>query len=197
MHIEQLQDLIYDVASRYFQGATVIWAEQINTEPKVPYVTLKLGDVNRDSFPLRDDEYERHFQCRVPLEINLYTKGKATRTQANATINYANTATSDLMGFCNYVDSEEMTDYITTRGADFELMLPVKDLSRLENDRRFRYRAMAEFSVHYTEQAGGLYGVYGVSLPSSSGGGTTEMANAQTHVIEDVEITEKEKEEKA
>lgn len=41
MNMESVESVIYDVTAEFFHGATVIWAEQVNTKPDLPYVTLK------------------------------------------------------------------------------------------------------------------------------------------------------------
>ena len=46
MNMESVESVIYDVTAEFFHGATVIWAEQVNTKPDLPYVTLKTGNLN-------------------------------------------------------------------------------------------------------------------------------------------------------
>lgn len=152
MNMESVESVIYDVTAEFFHGATVIWAEQVNTKPDLPYVTLKTGNLNRTRFPVVDDDGNRFYPCSTLLEINLYTKGKAVTVAENVTGNYANTAASDLQDFFNYLDSEEIVDKLAAHGMDISLEPPVRDLTNLQNDSKYRYRAMAEATVSFLKK---------------------------------------------
>lgn len=135
-------------------------------------------------------DYNRFYPCSTLLEINLYTKGKAVTVAENVTGNYANTAASDLQDFFNYLDSEEIVDKLAAHGMDISLEPPVRDLTNLQNDSKYRYRAMAEATVSFSQEANGRYGIGGMDAPNASGGGSAEMADATSGVIEEVEISE-------
>lgn len=191
MNLAEAKDRLYDMAAAFFQGATVIWAEQANTKPTPPYATLKCGNVVRTAFPVDDGEGWRGYQTQTTLEVNLYTKGQTVAGGGNASASRANTAASDLTEFANFLDSDAMVDMIAGCGMDVQLMPPVRDLSDLQNGTQYRYRAMAEFSVTFAQEAGGSYGTVGMPLvPNSSGGGTEEMAGEESAAIEAIEIEE-------
>lgn len=191
MNLAEVKERLFDLTELFFKGATVIWSEQINTKPQLPYVTLKCGGVNRTSFPVDDGDGRRVYQAKTTWEVNLYTKGQPITVGEGVTGNYANTAVSDLTEFTIFLDSESIVDIIAGYGMDVTLMPPVRDLTNLQNDSKYRYRAMAEFSVSFVQEADGPYGTGGMPLiPNSSGGGTKEMADAVTETIEEVEITE-------
>lgn len=191
MNLAEVKDRLYELTDSFFKGATVIWSEQINTKPPLPYIALKCGGVGRTSFPVGDGEGRRVYQSKTTWEVNLFTKGQPITVGEGVTGNYANTAVSDLSEFANYLDSEEIVDIIAGYGMDITLMPPVRDLTNLQNDSKYRYRAMAEFTVSFVQEADGPYGMGGMPLvPNSSGGGTKEMAEAETETIEEVEITE-------
>lgn len=194
MNLEAVKEILYDITTMFFAGATVIWSEQTNTKPPLPYVTLKTGAVDRTSFPIINKDGGRYYQCSTTLEVNLYTKGRPVTLNGKETGSFANTATSDLMDFFNFIDSDNIIDVIAVKGMDVSLIPPVRDLTELQNDSRYRYRAMAEAKVSFAEEADGPYGIRNMpSVPNSSGGGTAEMAEAETNTIEKVEIiTEKE-----
>lgn len=191
MNLNQVKDTLYDVVAQFFQGATVIWAEQLGTKPKLPYVTLKLGTIQRKAFPVEDPDYGRFYHCSTIAEVNLYTQGQPITVGTNVTGNYANTAASDLLEFSNYLESDAVVDLLEGPGIDVSLNPPVRDLSQLENDSKFRYRAMAEYTVTFVEQADGRYGIGGMpAVPNYSGGGTKPMVEEETEPIEDIEIEE-------
>lgn len=191
MNLENVKDALYDMTALFFQGADVIWTEQINTKPKVPYITIHTGSIRRTAFPIIDDDGRRFYPCQVTAEWNLYTKGKAVTIKDGSTGNYSNTAVSDLMDFFNFAESEEITDRMAEKGIEVTLSPPVRDLTGLQNDSRYRYRAMAEAVVTWSQEADGLYGIGGMPLvPDSSGGGTPEMAERSAETIEEIEISE-------
>lgn len=191
MSIEEVRQTLYDTVSDFFVGATVIWAEQVITIPSFPYVTLKIGPLQRNAFPIFKDDFTRYYLCSVTAEINLYTQGKKIETKGNALANYANTAISDMTDFFNYLESEIITDMLAGKGIDISLIPPVRDLSELLNDSRYRYRAMAEATISFALEADGMYGISGMAAaPNSSGGGTQEMVDIDYVPIEEAEIIE-------
>lgn len=191
MNMEAVKEAVYDITSLFFCGAAVIWAEQVNTKPVPPYVTLKANGISRTRFPIVEDDGRRYYPCSTILEINLYTKGKPVAKEENVTGNFMNTATSDLNDFFNFLESEEVTDRIAEKGMDISLMPPIRDLTGLQNDSMYRYRAMAEAVVSFVQEADGRYGIGGMpDLPNFSGGGTAGMAVEEVEEIERIELTE-------
>lgn len=191
MNLAMVKEVLYDIASMFFQGASVIWAEQMNTKPVPPYVTLKVSNMNRTHFPLIGEDGNRYYPCSTTMEINLYTKGKPITRQENATGNFMNTAVSDLNDFFQFVESDEITDLLAEKGMEVSLIPPIRDLTALENDSRYRYRSMAEATVSFPQEANGPYGVGGMlDVPNYSGGGMAEMAEAKSSVIESIEMEE-------
>ncbi len=189
MDLEAVKGTIHDMTAMFFAGADVIWAEQVNTVPVPPYVTLKMGSLDRNALILVDDDGERYYQCDTTVQIDLYTKGRPVATGDMATGNYANTAVSDLMDLFSFLESEEITDRMAGMGISMALMPPIRDLTGLQNDSRYRYRAMAEASVSFLMEADGAYGMSGMAaVPNSSGGGTEEMAGKPIEPIEQVGI---------
>ncbi len=190
MTLDEVKKRICEVTEMYFAGASVIWSGLGNTRPSPPYVTLKCGSLHRSAFPVEEDDETRRraYQCRTVLEVNLYTKGKPVNPGGKVTVSCENTALSDISGFCNFLDSEEVTDQLSDVGIALLLMPPVRDLSFLENETQYRYRAMAEYEVSFAMEAGGAYGIGGMDVPDASGGGTKEMADTPVEPIKNVEI---------
>ena len=50
MRLYDLKEYLHDLVSRYFQQATVIWANEVSTKPSLPLVMLRLGNLTRQSF---------------------------------------------------------------------------------------------------------------------------------------------------
>lgn len=186
MNHSDAKDALYDIVSGFFPGATVIWAEQKATTPKPPYITLKMKDETPNSMPIVNNiTLGRYYQCTSLCEINLYTKGALVGSGENAVKNYRNTALEDMADFFMYLDSDY--GYYEQKKKEITIILnpPIRDLSSLENDAAYRYRALAEFEVKYVRNASGPYGVRFISsAPNSSGGATAPMVEK-----EDEEIT--------
>lgn len=175
MTLEEVKSCLYQTAEKYFAAGTVIWAEQANTKPPPPYMTLKIGSLSREAFPIEEEETvlrQRAYQCGSILEVNLYTKGKQAASGENATVGYANTALSSLAAFSSYLESDLVTDMLAEEGIAVSLMPPVRDLTFLENAGSYRYRAMAEYTVSFAMEADGAYGISRLeNLPDITGGG--------------------------
>ena len=92
--------------------------------------------------------------------------------------------------FFSYLDSEKVVDVLADNGMDISLEGPIRDLTNLQNDSKFRYRAMAEATVSYAQEADGVFGVQGIEIPNPSGGGTREMQEAISDEIDGFEIEE-------
>lgn len=181
INISEVKNSIYEVVKEYFKNANVVWAEQIQTRPQLPYIVLKTRDLQKDSFASVDKE-GRYYNATLPIEINLYTKGRKATDNPIALNNYMNTATSDLMDFCNYLESEMGID--KAHGLTFLDEGPVRDLSELQNE-KYRYRAMVEMQVYFKLSADGAYGVKG---SSNSSGGDLEMESTASFNIEYVDL---------
>ena len=145
--LEKVKEQICEIIESYFVGATVFWTELANTKPPLPYVTLKLGQLDRTAFPIEEEteERERSYQCNTILEVNLYTKGKPMIIEGKLTGSYSNTALSDLTSFTNFLESEEITDRLADEGIAIFLMPPERDISIFENETSYSYRAMDEY----------------------------------------------------
>ncbi len=175
MTLEEVKDCLYDTVQKYFEAGTVIWAEHGNTVPSRPYMTMKMNAVSRAAFPIEEEETslrQRAYQCSSILEINLYTKGKAVTEDEGITAGCINTAVSGLSRFSNYMESEYITDLLTDAGIAVSLMPPVKDLSFLENENAWLYRAMAEYTVSFVMEADGAYGISCFEVQPGNGSGT-------------------------
>lgn len=194
MNMSEVRDRLYDVTAMFFTGATILWSEQIATKPKPPYVTLKVSGINKPLHPIRDEESGAFFYpCSTLLEVNLHTMGKPITIGKNVTGNYENTAQDDLMEFVKFLESPMVLDLLEQYNLDVQLMPPIRDLTELMNETKYRYRAMAELTISYMEVAEGGYGISNMpNIPNFSGGGNKELAKAETYEIEEIEIKEEE-----
>jgi len=160
----------------------VFWVEQSMTKPKGPYITLKTRNITKSLHPIVNDA-GKYYACTTNLEINLYTKGKPVTSD-----NYENTAEDDLLEFVKFLESDAMLEAAGRNNMAIQLLSPVRDLTELYHDTSYRYRAYAEFTVSYMEDASGRYGL-GADGENYSGGNPM-YRNQEDYVIEQVEIEE-------
>ena len=188
MNIVDIRDNIYRAINTYFTNANIIWAEHTATRPKLPLITLRMRNTSRKLHPCEDDNGVRVYACTSKLEVNLYTKGREIKVNNVSIGNSINTATSDMMEFVNYMLSDDVVDYFTSNDIAVQTDGTVLDLTELENESQFVFRAMCEFDITFTEYATGRYGQDSVAIiPNASGGGTTTL-QSPTQTIELVEI---------
>lgn len=190
LNLREVKDKLYDATEMFFKGASVTWVEQMGTKPKPPYVTLKVGAESRNPFPCQDEESTRYYQCSTVLEVNLYSKGKALSVDENVSGNYENTSVSDMSDFVSFLESDYMTDFFYSNDMSIQLKEHINNLSGLENETRYRYRAMAEFDVTYTLDSKGAYGTLGMTDVMNSSGGGSEELRVEIDSIDNVDIEE-------
>lgn len=195
MNMVDLKDALYDLVAEFYQGASVIWTEQTSVKPPYPYITLKTNGMQKTSFPVSDDNGGRAYPSSTMLELNLYTKGMAVQTGDMQTNNTINTAVPDLADFVLYLESDEIVDTLADKNISVELQGQIRDLSELQNDKSYRYRSFAEFTVSFMLNATGAYGISSMDPKiNSSGGGNEEKADMPGYEIEAVDISEERKE---
>ena len=184
MNIAELRDALYELTQDYFVGATVAFGNTNITKPKLPYVLLTLGTLQRPSKPevrFRDGVVLQIYPCTIRLVVNLYTKG-LLESDYGAEY-YADTAQSDLAAFVSYIDSDAGIEVCNRHNIYVALVSGPDDLSSLENDAFFEYRARAEFMVGFTDVAVGKAGQLSLGshlVPNGSGGGSEAIATEET-----------------
>ncbi|MCD8364442.1 MAG: hypothetical protein LUC83_01255 [Clostridiales bacterium] len=190
MRISELREILYEIAKQFWIDAEVVWAETQSTESTLPYVTLRFRDMTsaRDS-SLDDDGTAGIYNCSVPFEVNLYTMGKKMSSQ-----DCMDTAVDDLTDFIRFLESDEIMGELEAQNIAILPSYPVRSLSGLFDNVRYKYRAMAEFTVSFQQSSDGAYGLYGRDLPNVSGGGTSTHSEEEISWIEEVELEEEDEE---
>lgn len=192
MNIAELRRVLYDLAQDYFVGATVAFGNTNITKPKLPYVLLTLGTLQRPSKPeirFWDGRVVQIYPCTISLVVNLYSKG-LLNSDFGADY-YEDTAQSDLAAFVSYIDSDAGIAYSKEHDIYVALISGPDDLSALENDTFYEYRARAEFMVGFTDVVVGKAGQLGPGgelVPNGSGGGSEAIATEETGYFTAVEL---------
>ena len=187
MNINGVRDAVYEIVSRYFAGATVAWGETNMTKPRLPFVTLKFGDVRRALWPNKryiDGVAYYDYPSQVKLTMNLFTRGKKD-PQLDSSAIREDTSENDMMEFLNFVNSDWFISWENGKNIYIRPEGPVRNVSALTNDTNWEYRAMAEFMVAYTEEASGATTVWS---QNPSGGGSDELADITTGYFDHVNL---------
>lgn len=193
MGIGEVKQVLYELTAKFHPNASIVWAKTKGVAPKPPCITLGYSNLERSAFPLLDEGGEHsYYYCSMGFEVNLYTAGREVSWKGKPMGAFENTAIEDMEEFIRFLDSEKITELTMTNEIAIQWNPPVRDLSELIGDTKYRYRAMAEFTVVFVQEADGAYGVSGMAVPNSSGGGTMEIAEAVIEQIEAVQIKEKE-----
>lgn len=190
MKLSELKAILYGISKQFWTDTNVVWAETSSTESALPFVTLRLRDMNSALHPSADDDVDNIYDCSVPFEVNLYTMGKKMSSQ-----DYMDTAVDDLTDFIRFLESDEIMGELEAQNIAILPSYPVRSLSNLFDNVRYKYRAMAEFTVSFQQESAGSYGLYGRELPNVSGGGTGTHSEEEMSWIEEVELEEGEEEE--
>ena len=186
MNIGTLKTTFYNLIKEYFAGATVIWgAVPTEVKPTLPFVVLKTGNLirSRDGIILDNVKFT---PCKMPVDINLYTKGK--RNQVTGGVYYENTATEDLNDFLNFLLSPYAQDKFQQNNIGLELEGGINDLTQVL-DEEYEFRAMQEVFLNFMDEASGYAGITRTNWQqTSSGGGTAALAGQLQYDIEEAEI---------
>ena len=89
----------------------------------------------------------------------------------------------------DYLESEAGIGKQDTAGIAIAVDSQPKDLSALIREAQFQYRAMASFTLRFTDMTYGDYYQNNNELPNASGGGNKEMITEPSY-IETVEIAQ-------
>lgn len=208
MNANKLRKLLRDIVQMYFAKATVLWSEGRNTQPKKPYITLKMASAGRDTHYTYEDDNGNpcgFIISKARLEVNLFTNG-LIKLIPNASPLFINTAVGDLEDFCNFVTSDKVMDICDEHNITIMQSGDVMDVTALLDGVEHEYRAMVEFEVDYMQEVRGAYGVStdyssGDSegeekpagfVPTPSGGRTEEQYNSEIGYFIEVETESEE-----
>lgn len=194
MKIAEAKEEFRKLVADYFGGSHVFFADSKMSKLPEPYLTIQVTGVQRqvhESKLVRDNGYsDAYREIIASIDLNLYTKG---RSIAESQMVYANTSLDDLVGFMDYLESEIGMGKQSTAGIAVAVDSQPKDLSALIREAQFQYRAMASFTVRFTDMTYGDYYQNNNDLPNASGGGNKEMITEPSY-IETVEIAQTESE---
>ena len=163
MKLSEVKEYIYDLASKYFAGATIVWDGEYAERPPVPYLHLRMDTLNTSEYPSDtyfDDTglYTEAYQADFMLEAKLYTRG-ADDWEEGSISSSMNTALSDLHLFANYMKSRKVLDRDADMNVCFEQEGQVNDTSVVINNNKREFSSMVEYHVYFVMENKGGYGI--------------------------------------
>lgn len=198
MTIAEVKTYLVELLAAYFGDGHVFFAEHKLVQRPVPYVSLKAGNIHRSGkITVYDEDHHCFFdymECKTNVDVNLYTAGENIAGIGQTPV-YENTALSDMNGFLNYLESDAILDDMSRKDVAISVVGDIQDLAYLVNDSSYRFRAMVELEVTYTDRACGRFGQNWKVLPNSSGGGNEDMVD-ELETINEVEMEEKDEQRK-
>jgi hypothetical protein len=187
MNAGELKGKIAGLVGGYFAGAEVMWGRTKATKPRLPLVALSMGAVTRAEHPIVEPVDGEPRQCwpqSTAVQADLFTPGRKRGAQ-NVTAASENTAVCDMLAFLDFLGSEHCLAWCAENDLSIACSR-VEDLTALENDTSWGYRAMAELEVSFTQYADGRAGTGTEYAQTPSGGGSPQLAALRTGWFEEV-----------
>jgi len=154
MTIQQLrQNLLQLVKLHFGPKYNVYYADEKRTRPQLPIVTLKLKNAGMTTHPneeWRDGATVKSHSSTAMLEINLFTPGAQADPDAGRDA-YQNSACDELTGFCHYLEYPATEVFLFQNDLAVELEGKVLDVTAILDGIEPEFRAMAEFTVDFTQ----------------------------------------------
>jgi hypothetical protein len=191
---QALRHKLHDLVKSYFFAADVVWAMQGQVNPDNPTVLLKMLPVVRQPRPTRQDVdgiVVDSYPSKTTLQIDLFTQGAEPEEVEGVKQRWENTAVSDLADFVNFLGSVLVDHWCYANDVSIEAST-IHDLTQLDNNITWEFRAMVELAVGFTQHAHEFAGNPIDGNGTASGGRPQDMANRKTGWFEDVEIEKEE-----
>lgn len=162
MDLSEAKEAFRELTVKYFPNITVAYAKQSQmVKGDTPLVMLTFGVINRPINPptqIIDGRPISYYETSVPVQIDLFTKGRKRKVAKGISAAYENTAAEDLTKFVDFLNSEYAIQFCSSR--DIAVIIPnaVTDLTDLINDTSYEFRAMVEVELRFTSVALGYSG---------------------------------------
>lgn len=220
MRVSQAKELFRSLLQEYFAGAEVSFSRQSRAaKGSVPLVIITPGNVHRtrDSvMDLIDGTIVASYPSRISMQVDLFTKGApVTDPSTGKIIASENTAMDDILAFMDFLDSLYVIAWCNKHDVSMVIDGDAQDLTGIVNDNNYEYRSRVSVFFYFTQTAVGHTatldensikvpenaGTEGEDrwddativpdfTPTSTGGGSEELASEETGYFTEVEIKE-------
>ena len=194
MTLSNLKTLVHELASLYFSEATVIFAKQsFAVKQKKPLVVLTFLSAERPQNPsmkMVDGRPVAFYSVSIPVQIDLFTRGKEKEIGSGMTVATEDTAEDDLLSFCDFLNSQFAIQWCHRH--DIALLVPsaVQNMTDLINDTNYEFRAMVEVTAKFTMEAIGYTGILAPeSVKDSEGNPEKDVQAPDAHIDPSISIS--------
>lgn len=217
MRVSQAIELFRSLLQEYFAGATVKFANQSRTAKSgVPLVLITPGNVRRDRDAVIsnvDGVVVGSYLSRMSIQIDLFTKGlPVIDPDTGMAFASENTAVDDALAFVDFLNSPYVIEWCSKNDVSIGIDGDVLDLTGVVNDHNYEFRSRLSVLFYFTQNAVGHTATLSEDsikvpvgadkdnwedatiepefTPSSTGGGSEELASVETGYFTEAEIKE-------
>jgi len=209
MKVSQVKELFRLLTEEYFDGATVTFTRQSRVaKPDIPLVSLTPGNVTRPQNAVycmtESGEVVGSYSSRLGMTVDLFTKGAPVKDdETGMVVAYENTAMDDILGFVDFLNSPYVVEWSDKNDISVVLDGDAQDLTGIVNDNNYEFRSRVTVGLYFTQYAVEAAAVLSeasiesdtgifnpVFVPTSSGGGSEDLAGLRVSYFDEVEIEE-------
>ena len=154
MDVNSLKEYLLSTCETFFGGTNIKWTGEGSESPPLPLVTLRIGTLNKATFPFdegfnEDGQFIEYYNADTMLEVKGYTKGSVGNVEEGMIRSADNTAMNDLQQFAAYIVSQKVVDQLKKENISMTQEGPVRDTTISISGSRHEYSAMVEFRVNF------------------------------------------------
>ena len=161
----ELKRKLHELIGEYFKSlekqGNIVWGMAKPVNPGSPKVALTAGPIKRPEHVNRlyvDGIVVDVWPSKTTLQVDLFTKGAPTTDNPNVIAAHENTAVNDLTEFVDFLHSVYVDRWSFINDVSLNAN-NVQDLTELINDTSWKYRAMVEIEIGFTQVAVGFAGL--------------------------------------
>lgn len=165
MKSSEAKELFRQFTAGFFgNSAMVIFSKQSRiAKPELDLVSISPGNVSRPNAPnytVVDGCMAGHYLSKLPITVDLFTKGRPYKDKNGNVLYYENTAIEEISNFVNYINSAKTVEQSYLKDVTFVTEGDIIDLTEIVNDNNYEYRARIVIDMYFTEV---LYGFNGTA----------------------------------
>lgn len=152
MNLQQVQDAVVELLSKFYDKATVVVSGQNATMPPVPYVVVSFRNLTKvpgySSFlEINDGVESKSFPMSLTLNVELVTFG----TSKGEGIQPIDTSITDLNQFSMFLSSEYASYFLQEKNMNLETIGDCTPIYNLRNDISAPFRAQLNLRADFIQ----------------------------------------------
>lgn len=195
MNLQQVQDAVVELLSKFYDKATVVVSGQNATMPPVPYIVVSFRNLTKapgySAFLEIDDGVEsKSFPMSLTLNVELVTYG----TSKGEGIQPIDTSVTDLNQFSVFLSSEYASYFLQERNMNLETIGDCTPIYNLRNDVSVPFRAQLNLRADFIQTVEDIALIRSLDSDYSqtSSGASQTIAMRKAGFFNDARINQKE-----